>query len=130
MTYRIPDDDTLADAIYMVLHRHSPVRSQGLMASLVGNELLREDPLYRASAERIRRLTIVRDLAEVEISYNDTERPGLPSKCPVCAADLRPVRNQTLCGDPATIGHRCQRCRYSIGVKPRVPGLYLFQKKN
>lgn len=130
MSYRIPDDDTLADAIYMVMHRHSPVRSQGLMATLVVKELVRSDPLYRASGERIRRLAIIRNLAEVEISYNDTERNGIPSVCPVCAAPLRPVLNQTLSGDSATIGHRCQRCQYSMGIERRVPGMYLFQRKN
>jgi len=130
MTYRIPDDDTLADAIYMVMHRHSPVRSQGLMATLVAKELIRSDQSYRASAERIRRLAIIRGLAEVEISYNDTERKNVPSECPVCAAALRPVLNQTLSGDSATIGHRCERCQYSMGIERRVPGMYLFQKKN
>ena len=130
MTYRIPDDDTLAEAIYMVMHRHSPVRSQGLLANLVAKELARLDPLYCASGERIRRLAIIRNLAEVEISYNETERSGVPSECPVCSGTLRPVLNRTLNGDTVTIGHRCNRCQYSMGIDRRVPGMYMFQKKN
>lgn len=130
MSYRIPDDDTLADAIFMVLHRHSPVRSQGLMAILVSKELMRSNPMYRASGERIRRLSIIRNLAEVEISYNNIERNLIPTDCPVCGATLKSVLNQTLDGNFAIIGHRCQRCQYSLGVQSRVPGMYLFQKKN
>ncbi|MGE4274518.1 MAG: hypothetical protein AB7E27_00475 [Candidatus Methanomethylophilaceae archaeon] len=130
MRYKIPDDDTLADAIYMVMHRHSSVRSQGLLASLVSKELSRSDPDYRVSGERVRRLAIIRGLAEVEISYNENGKEEVPSECPVCRGDLRPVSNRTLLGEETVIGHRCRRCSFSMGVTRRTPGMYVFQRKN
>lgn len=130
MSYRIPDDDTLADAIYMVLHRHSPVRSQGLLASLVSQELGRKDPLYRVSGERVRRLAISRELAELEISYNEGRSDGTPRACPVCRGELRSVSNRTLQEQDTVIGHRCRRCGYSMGLSRRIPGMYIFQRKS
>lgn len=130
MSYRIPDDDTLADAIYMVLHRHSPVRSQGLLATLVSQELRRKDPMYRVSGERVRRMAIARDLAELEISYNEGRSEEAPPECPVCRNELRAVSNRTLRGEDTVIGHRCRRCGYSMGLSRRIPGMYVFQRKS
>lgn len=129
MSYRIPDDDTLADAVYMVLHRHSPIRSQNLLGELVSKELVREDPSYRVSGERARRMAIERDLATVEISYNETDRDDIPEDCPVCSDRLQTVRNSTLTGEDVVIGHRCRRCGYSIGIRMRTPGMYVFHRK-
>ncbi len=130
MSYRIPDDDTLADALFMVLHRHSPIRSQALLAELVSRELAREDPRYRASGERLRRLAVSRGLAELDISYRDAEGEDAPESCPVCRAKLKTVANRTLCGEDTVIGRRCRRCGFSMGLSRRVPAVYVFQQKS
>ena len=73
MTYSIPSDEKVIDAIFYVMYRHPQVRSQREMVELVSNELNRSGGNYRISGQRIRRLAIKNDMLVLSISYNESE---------------------------------------------------------
>lgn len=49
MSYHIPKDDRLADAIFTVMYGNQQVRSQAELARLVRLELEKDDEDYRVS---------------------------------------------------------------------------------
>ena len=128
MSYRIPSDDRLAEAIFVVMYRNQQVVSQKEMAALVLKELEKDGESYRVSGERIRRLAVNRDMAQLVINYNETDG-DLPDTCPVCRNTLTSVKNSTLDGDVVEIMRKCTRCPYSVGSVNRTPGRYTFVRK-
>ena len=128
MAYRIPSDDKLAEAIFVVMYRNPQVVSQKEMARLVLNELEKDGEQYRVSGERIRRLVVNRDMAQLEIDYNESEG-DLPDECPVCRNPMTSVKNSTLDGDVVEIMRKCTSCPYSVGSVMHLPGRYTFIRK-
>jgi hypothetical protein len=126
MPYRIPDNNTLSDSIEAVMKRHNHITTQRELASLVNKELSKEDPDYRASGERIRRLGIERDLLHLAIEYRETDIEDLPHICPVCGNAMSPITNMSLDGDVVEIKRRCTVCPYAVGKTLLVPGRYHF----
>ena len=128
MAYRIPSDDKLAEAIFVVMYRNPQVVSQKEMARLVLNELEKDGEQYRVSGERIRRLVVNRDMAQLEIDYNESEG-DLPDECPVCRNPMTSVKNSTLDGDVVEIMRKCTSCPYSVGSVMHTPRRYTFIRK-
>lgn len=128
MVYHIPSDDRLAEAIFVVMYRNQQVMSQREMVSLVSKELGKDGEGYRASGERIRRLIVNRDLAQVIIDYSRSDG-DLPKTCPVCKNALTSVKNTTLDGDVIEIQRKCVACPYTVGTTKRLPGRYTFIRK-
>ena len=128
MTYSIPSDEKVIDAIFYVMYRHPQVRSQREMVDLVTTELNRSGEDYRISGQRIRRLAIRNDMLVLSISYNESEGE-LPTSCPVCGGNLTSVMNSTLDGGTIEVCRRCDACPYTIGTTKRVPGRYSFTGK-
>ncbi len=128
MTYSIPSDEKVIDAIFYVMYRHPQVRSQREMVDLVTAELNRSGGDYRISGRRIRRLAIKNDMLVLSISYNGSEGE-LPTSCPVCGGNLVSVMNSTLDGGTIEVCRRCDTCPYTIGTTKRVPGRYSFTGK-
>ena len=73
MSYKIPSDDRLAEAIFVVMYRNQQVISQRNMANLVLKELEKDGETYRVSGERIRRLAVNRGMATLIIDYAEKE---------------------------------------------------------
>ena len=128
MSYRIPSDDKLAEAVFVVMYRNQQVVSQKEMAALVLTELEKDGEKYRVSGERIRRIAVNKDLAQLIIDYNESDG-DLPDTCPVCRNPLTSVRNSTLDGGTIEIMRRCTRCPFSVGSVNRTPGRYTFVRK-
>ena len=128
MPYSIPSDDRLAEAIFVVMYRNQQVVSQKEMAALVLKELEKDGTEYRVSGERIRRLAINRDMAQIVIDYNESDG-DLPDVCPVCRNPLISVKNSTLDGGVIEVMRKCKVCPYSVGTVRRVPGRYTFLRK-
>lgn len=128
MTYSIPSDEKVIDAIFYVMYRHPQVRSQREMVELVTSELNKNGENYRVSGQRIRRLAIRNDMLVLSISYNESEGE-LPTSCPVCGGDLTSVMNSTLDGGRIEVCRRCEKCPYTIGTTKHVPGRYSFTGK-
>lgn len=128
MSYSIPSDERLAEAIFIVMYRNQQVRSQSEMAELVLREINKDGSNYRVSGERIRRLAVNRGLSQLSIDYNDAESRSLPEACPVCRNPLIRISNTTLDGGETEILRKCQVCTYSVGTRMRIPGKYTFTK--
>lgn len=128
MSYSIPSDERLAEAIFIVMYRNQQVRSQSEMAELVLREINKDGSNYRVSGERIRRLAVNRGLSQLSIDYNDAESRGLPEACPVCRNPLIRISNTTLDGGETEILRKCSVCTYSVGTRMRMPGKYTFTK--
>ena len=73
MSYSIPSDERLSEAIFIVMYRNQQVRSQSEMTELVLKEINKDGSDYRVSGERIRRLAVNRGLIHISIDYNDAE---------------------------------------------------------
>jgi len=126
--YRIPDDERLERAILAVLKKEGHIRSQAEMTGFVVNELRKEDPEYRVSGERIRRIAIERNILRVDIDYNLQDDRSLPDVCPVCGYPMAAISNSTLDGRESDVGRQCTRCPYQTGPKRKTPGRYAFSK--
>jgi hypothetical protein len=130
MTYRIPDDDKLAEAIFVVMYRNQQVKSQNEMTTLVRRELNKEnEDEFRVSGERIRRIAVNRGLLQLVIEYNESVISGLPDTCPVCRNPMEAVTNRTLDGGMIEVSRKCSVCPYSVGTRRRMPGRYTFMRK-
>lgn len=128
MSYRIPKDERLVDAIFVVMYRNQQVRSQTELARLVRTEIQKDGGEFRVSNERVRMLAVKKGLVNVHIDYHELDDPNLPDACPVCRGTMNPVRNMTIYGESREIGRKCAVCPYSVGTKRRVPGRYIFSR--
>ena len=128
MPYRIPNDEILEEAILAVIGRNLQIRSQSEMTGLVLKELKKVSDDYRISGERIRRVSIERNILRLDIEYNQHDDRSSPDVCPVCGYPMAAINNSTLGGGAAKIGRHCTRCPYQTGAKRRTPGRYTFSK--
>ena len=122
--YHIPDDELVVDAISVVLLKSKSIGSQRELADLVDQELNRDTEVpYKVSESRVRKLTIDRGLASLEIDYRRSDS-GLPDNCPVCGRDLESITNSTLEGGTAVIMKKCAHCGYKASAKESIPSKY------
>lgn len=129
MSYKIPDEDRVADALLVVMHKNPQVRSQRELITLVRKQLFSVDPDYRVSGERVRRIGINRSIMGVNMEYNSTNNLELPDICPVCRNTMVPIRNRTLDGGIIEVRRKCSVCLFTTGPNPTVPGRYYFTQK-
>ncbi len=103
-------------------------RSQSAFRAAVLETLRRDEPLATVGGLRLRRLVL--DVPGVRLSVRYRERPGrpVPESCPVCADELRPIRNRTLAGETVVLGKRCVRCDYWTHAVARVPVRYAISQ--
>ena len=124
--YHIPDDDLVADAIANVLLKCKSIQSQREMADLVNEELNRRTDIpYKVSESRVRKISIERGLATLEIDYRLSSQ-GLPDRCPVCGRGLESITNSTLEGGTAVIMKKCTQCGYKASARESIPSKYTF----
>ncbi|MFA6799948.1 MAG: hypothetical protein WCR37_02935 [Candidatus Methanomethylophilaceae archaeon] len=129
MAYKIPDEESVADSVLIVMHKNPQVRSQAELAFLVRKQLSRIDPDYRVSGERIRRIGINRGIIGVAIDYNASGISRVREFCPVCRNPMVPIKNRTLDGGIVEMRRKCSICPYALGSNPTVPGRYYFTKR-
>lgn len=128
MSYRIPDDRTVCDAIKKVMSSHPLVESQCSLTKLVKAEISKSGGEYRIGGERIRMLGIANDLVKLTIEYRDKENGDLPEICPVCGNGMKPVMNMSLEGNNVEIKRKCSVCPFSVGQIMQAPGRYVFTR--
>ncbi|MDR0777938.1 MAG: hypothetical protein LBE48_00655 [Methanomassiliicoccaceae archaeon] len=126
MSYKRPDDDLLEGAIRNVIKKNRQIESQNTMTALVLKELGKEDQEYRVSGERIRRVSVERNILSIAIDYNEHDELSSPDICPVCGYPMEIVSNETLDDRETDVGRRCTKCSYQTGLKRRTPGRYTF----
>jgi len=129
MTYKLPTDEEVTEAIKRTLARHALVNSQRKLTEFVRKELSSMDPDYAVAEERVRRLAIESGIARIGIIARDSEDKTVSNTCPVCDQRMKRVRNLTVYGGSVNIGYRCSRCGYWTGIKARRPVRYVFSLK-
>jgi len=126
MPYKIPKADVLAEAIKEALREQSTVFSQNRFTELVNASLKRVDLDYTASEVRIRKVTLIKKLAKVQIETREAEEKSRQGRCPVCGSKTKRIQNETIFGGSVTVGYKCRSCRYWTGLYRRVPTRYIF----
>ena len=127
--YHIPDDELVVDAISVVLLKSKSVGSQRELTDLVNQELNRSTDIpFKVSENRVRKLTVDRGLASLEIDYRRSDS-GLPETCPVCGRGLESISNSTLEGGTAVIMKKCGHCGYKASARESIPSKYTFNVK-
>lgn len=127
--YKIATEDMAVVAIRNVFAKHRTVPSQRMLKVLVDRELEVGGEPYRIAEVRLRKLTLEKGIASVEIDYRESDRKRAFSLCPVCGGKLSRSRNMTVFGGTVTLGYRCPSCRYNTGTKRRVPVRYIFVRR-
>ena len=126
MTYKVPKADALSEAIKDVLKDQTTVISQNRFAQLVNQYLKRIDADFTASEERIRRVTLLNNLAKVEIETREADERSKKARCPVCGSKTERIQNETIFGGTVTLGYKCRSCGYWTGLRRRIPTRYIF----
>jgi hypothetical protein len=128
MPHKIPDEDTISDAIVSVMDRTPHIETQAEFLRLVRKELAKTDEEYRVSGERIRRIGVERGIVRISIDYRESDIGGLPNICPVCRNAMSPLMNRSLEGEYVEIKRKCTVCSYAVGKKMLMPGRYTFSR--
>jgi hypothetical protein len=118
------DEDILRAARRLVRGRKATYRSQNEFRDALTSYLRRDDPLAAVGGRRLRRLLVGLPGVRISVRYTEREDDRPLSTCPVCGSPLRPIRNQTLGGDPVILGQRCSRCDYWRHRTRRIPTRY------
>lgn len=130
MGYRVPSKARLLEAIERVLTASGAIPSQTLLTSLVADELHAEDPAFRVSGERVRRVALASPRIKIQITARRTDDQPIPDRCPVCGQALSVKRNATLDGRLVALESKCTSCPYWTGSRRRVPMRYQFHMRS
>jgi hypothetical protein len=129
MSYHLPSDDQIKDALERILKKFRTVQSQNKLRSLVTQELNKKKKKFGITGNRIRNIAINSDFVKLEIHSREGDPKKLMIKCPVCKSILKRVKNLTIWGGEVTIEFRCNKCSYWTGKKKRMPTRYVFHLK-
>ncbi len=126
MTYKVPRDKEVIQAIKNVMNTLGVVNSQTKLKELVERDLKETDRDYSVSPRRLRLLALGSDLVRVEIHCRESDTKKSANRCPVCDHKLKLVKNKTVFNGIVTIGTECTHCPYWTGIKRRIPTRYVF----
>ena len=129
MSYLIPSDDQIKDALRNILKKFRVVQSQNRLKNLVKKELDTKKQKYGITGNRIRNVAINSDFIKLEIHSREGDPKKIMNKCPVCNSVLKRVKNLTIWGGKVTIEFNCPNCGYWTGKKKRIPTRYVFHHK-
>ena len=129
MSYHIPSDDQIKNALEKVLKKFRTVHSQNRLKTLVTKELDTKKQKFGVTGGRLRNIAINSDFVKLEIHSREGDPKKLMVKCPVCGGTLKRVKNLTIWGGEVTIEFRCPSCGYWTGKKKRIPTRYVFHLK-
>ena len=129
MSYHIPSDEQIENALKKVLTKFRTVHSQTKLKTLVTKELITKEKEFGVSGSRLRDIAINSNFVKLEIHSREGDPKKVMTKCPVCNSSLKRVKNLTIWGGEVTIEFRCTRCGYWTGKKKRIPTRYVFHLK-
>lgn len=131
MAYKVPSDEEVVVAIQRVIYKHGTITSQRKLKLEVEKELATLDPLYRVGPSRVRTLAIRSQFIHTEINYrkNRDSAKNKISKCPVCGAGIKKIKNLTLQGDTVILGYDCTSCNYTTDKSIKMPAKYIFSAR-
>jgi len=126
MSYKIPSDELVLNALRRVIVKARIVQSQRVLHELVSAELQQKNKKYSVTQKRLRLLALNQPFVKVEIHSREGNPKKTLHRCPVCHHQLKRVRNLTIWGGMVTIELRCPHCGYWTGKKKRIPTRYVF----
>ena len=129
MSYQIPSDEHITEALKKVLTDYRTISTQNKLQELVKNELKTTKQEFGVSGHRLRFLALQSGLVDLEIHTREGDPHKALTKCPVCGDILKRVKNLTIWGGEVTIEFSCPSCRYWTGKKKRIPTRYVFHLK-
>jgi len=129
MSYLIPSEKTVKNALKRVLKNAHSIQTQTLLHKLVLKELQTKKKTYGLSPQRLRMIALQSPFVSIEIHSREGDPKKTLSRCPVCHHSLTHVKNLTIWGGEVTIQFRCSFCGYWTGKKKRVPTRYVFHYK-
>ena len=129
MTYHIPSDKQIYNALLKVFQKFRTIQSQNCLKKLVYDELNIGNKTYGISNKRLRNIALESGFVKLEIHSREGDPKKLLSKCPVCGNVLGRVKNLTIWGGEVTIEYKCNKCGYWTGKKKRIPTRYVFHLK-
>jgi hypothetical protein len=129
MSYHIPSDNDIKNALKTVLKKFNIVTSQNKLKSLITIELNKNEDKFGVTGSRIRNIAINSNFVKVDIKSRESNQKKPMSKCPVCGHPLKRVKNLTIWGGEVTIKFKCVKCNYWTGKKKRIPTRYIFHLK-
>ena len=129
MSYHIPSDEQVNDALKNVLNEFHIIQSQTKLKELVTRKLNKKKKKYCVSVGRLRNIALNSDFVKLEIHSRESDPKKLMIKCPVCSNLLKRVKNLTIWGGEVTIEFSCNKCGYWTGKKKRIPTRYVFHLK-
>lgn len=129
MSYHIPSDEQIIDALKSVFNKVRTVNSQYKLRKLVLKELNKKKEKYGVSSSKVRNAAIKSDFVKLEIHSREGNPKKIMTKCPVCESSLKRVKNLTIWGGEVTIEFKCSTCGYWTGKKKRIPTRYVFHFK-
>ncbi len=129
MSYHIPSDEQIENALKKVLTKFRTVQSQTKLKTLITKELITKKKEFGVSGSRLRDIAINSNFVKLEIYSREGDPRKLLAKCPVCGSALKRVKNLTIWGGEVTIELNCSNCGYWTGKKKRIPTRYVFHMK-
>ena len=130
MSYQIPPEEEVKEAIRTVMIQRGIVNSQKKLHRLVMKEIKKVEADYKVSGERIRILALSVQHVSLDIYTRESEEQSIAmEECPVCMAELKQIRNETIYGWKVTLGKVCKKCTYWSGLNKKIPTRYVFKYK-
>jgi len=130
MSYSIPSDEEVQDALRYVMRRNKGINSLNKLRNLVLSELKNKDPNYTVGFERMRKLAVTAPFIKTDIyARKSDKKDSLKGKCPVCENKLEKRKNETIFGGSVTLGYKCKKCPYWTTLERRIPTRYSFEYK-
>jgi len=129
MSYHIPSDNQIKEALKKILKKYRTIQSQSKLKNLVKKELDTKKQKYGLTGARLRNIAIKSDFVKLEIHSRKGDPKKIMNKCPVCNSILKRVKNLTIWGGNVTIEFNCPNCGYWTGKKKRIPTRYVFHHK-
>jgi len=129
MTYHIPNDEQVINALKKIIMEYRTVSSQKKLHDLIIKELKTKKDKFGVSSKRLREIAIKSDFIKLEIHSREGDPHKILNKCPVCGSSLKRVKNKTIWGGEVTLQFTCSKCNYWTGKKKRIPTRYVFHLK-
>lgn len=127
--FRRPPSELVARAARRVVRGgRASFPSLAAFRAEVVEALRREEPLAAIGGRRLRHLLVEVPGIKLTVHYTEKSDGPPPDRCPVCGADLEPIRNRTLTGEVVVLGRECTRCAYWTHAARRVPVRYTISR--
>ena len=121
--YRIPREEEVRKALYVVLKRNDSIESLKKLRDEVLKELKKINKDYRISIRRCRVIAAHSGFVKIEVKKGHGNKKM--RKCPICGNKLTPIKSISLLGETVVTGYKCGLCGYRGGID-EMPVRYEF----